>query len=235
MRKVCFFLLVAILAPVARAQDGVHLMDQHTFVHLMVDEFEFVGVADENDLVWDVDLSVGGDLQKAWIKTRGKRSDVADVSEVQALYGKAVLPYWDLQAGIRHDVEPSPNRDWAVFSIRGLAPYFFDVEAELFFAEGGQTSIRAKGEYELLLTQRLILSPELELLSYGRDEPGRLIGSGLSKIEFDIRLRYEIKREIAPYIGLGWHRLYGATRDLARAAGRDRGDTAVSIGVRAWF
>ena len=224
------------LAPVAQAQTGVSLMDDRAFVHLMVDEFEFADIADENDFVWDMDLSMGGDLHKAWMKSRGEQSDTgADQSEVQLLYSKAVLPFWDLQAGVRRDLDPGPERNWATIAIRGLAPYFFDVEAELFFAEGGQRSIRAKGEYELLLTQRLILSPELEVLAYGRNEPGRLIGSGLSEIEFDVRLRYEIKRELAPYIGLGWYRLYGATRDFAKAAGQDGQDVVMSVGVRAWF
>lgn len=238
MRRIMFAFVPALLgcAVQAQAQDGVELMDDHTFVHLMVDEFEWVDISDRNDFVWEMDLSVGGDLNKALIKTRGKQADEeADRSELQFLYSKAILPFWDLQAGVRRDLDPVPRRNWAVVSLRGLAPYFFEVEAELFFAEGGQTSIRAKGEYELLLTQRLILSPELEVLTYGRDEPGRLIGAGLSEIEFDVRLRYEIKREFAPYIGLGWHRLFGGTRDLATAAGADASETVLSVGVRGWF
>lgn len=235
MTSIRFVLLLTVVAPLARAQNGVELMDEHTFVYLLVDEFEFVDVADENDFVWDIDISAGGDLHKAWFKTRGERRNGADLSEVQVLYSKAILPFWDFQAGVRRDLDPSPDRDWAAFSIRGLAPYFYDVEAELFFAEGSQTSLRVRGEYDLLLTQRLILSPELEILGYKRDEPSGLIGAGLSELEFDVRLRYEIKREIAPYIGLGWHRLYGTTRDLARAVGRDADDTVLSIGIRAWF
>jgi len=227
-------LLLALPVPVL-AQSGIELMDNHVLVELMVDEFEFVDVADENDFAWDLDVSAGGDLHKFWSKTRGHRGNDGDETELQLLYSKAVLPFWDFQTGVRRDFDPARDRNWAVVGVQGLAPYFFEVEAELFLAEGGQTSLRVKGEYELLLTQRLILSPELEITGFGRDEPGTLSGSGLSELEFDVRLRYEVKRELAPYIGLGWHRLYGSSRDFARIAGRDEDELVFSIGVRGWY
>jgi copper resistance protein B len=230
-----FLALIAFSSPVA-AQRGIELMDRRTFVFLMADEFEISDVNGANDFVWDLDLSVGGDFHKFWFKTRGEHSDKdPDESEVQILYSKAILPFWDLQAGMRRVLEPGDERNWAAFSIRGLARNFFDVEAELFLAEGDQSSLRIKGEYELFITQRLILSPEVEIVSYGRSEPLRRIGSGLSEIAFDLRLRYEWKREVAPYIGLSWLRLEGDTRALARAAGADARDTTLSIGLRAWF
>jgi copper resistance protein B len=227
--------LIAVASPVA-AQSGIELMDARTFVFLMADEFEIADVNGSNDFVWDVDLSVGGDFHKFWFKTRGEHSEEdPDESDAQVLYSKAILPFWDLQAGMRRDLDPGDERNWAAFSIRGLARNFFDVEAELFLAEGSQSSLRIKGEYELFITQRLILSPELEIVSYGRSEPVRQIGSGLSEIEFDLRLRYEWKREVAPYIGLGWRRLAGDTRAMARAEGDVVRDTTLFIGLRAWF
>jgi copper resistance protein B len=235
MARVIQVCLLAMLPIPVFAQSGVELMDKHVFTELMVDEFEFVDVGDENDFAWDIDVSVGGDLHKFWSKARGNRSDGEDETELQFLYSKAILPFWDLQAGVRRDLEPGPNRSWAAIGVQGLAPYFFEVEAELFLAEGGQTSFRVKGEYELLLTQQLILSPELEISGFGRDEPGRGVGSGLSEIEFDVRLRYEVKRELAPYVGLSWHRLYGATKDFARLAGHDSDDLVFSIGIRGWY
>jgi copper resistance protein B len=227
---------VLLLLPVpGLAQGGIELMDEHVFTEIRADEFEFVDAGDENDFAWDLDLSVGGDLHKFWSKTRGRRGDDGDETELQFLYSKAILPFWNLQAGVRRDLDPGPNRNWAVVGLQGLAPYFFEVEAEFFLAEGGQTSFRVRGEYELLLTQRLILSPELEIAGYGREEPLRRLGSGLSEVGFDLRLRYEIKREIAPYVGLGWHKLLGGTKQFAQAAGQDADDLVFSIGIRAWY
>lgn len=236
MNRFCVALLLIASPAYVIAQGGVELMDDHTFVHLMVDEFEFVDVGGENDFAWDIDISAGGDFDKLWAKTRGEQTDGGpDSNELQLLYSRAILPFWDLQAGVRRDLDPGPDRDWAVLAIRGLAPYFFEVEAEIFLGEGGQTSLRVSGEYELLLTQRLILTPELEFVSHGRKDPARLTGSGLGGIELDLRLRYEIKRELAPYIGISRHRLLGGSADLARIAGLDSDETVLSIGIRGWF
>ena len=236
MKRMLFTFSAALFAAPLAAQSGVELMDTRTFVFLMVDELEITDVADEKDLLWDLDLSVGGDLHKFWFRSRGTRSDAApDETEAQFLYSRAVLPFWDLQAGIRRDYESSDERNWATLALRGLARNFFDVEAEFFLAEGGQSSLRLKGEYEYFVTQRLILTPEFEIVSYGRNEPTRRIGSGLGEIEFDLRLRYEWKREIAPYIGLSWHRAQGSTADIRAIAGEDIDDTTIFIGLRAWF
>lgn len=236
MNKMYCASLLIIISPLATAQSGIKLMDTRTIVHLMVDEFEISDIADDNDFSWEIDLSVGGDLNKFLFKTRGDHDAAApDESEIQFLYNRAVLPFWNLQAGIRRDLDSGPQRDWATLSLEGMAPWFFEVEAELFFAEDNQQGLRVAGEYELLLTQRLKLTPEIEFVSFGRDEPGRLIGSGLSEVNFDIRLRYELKREIAPYIGLSWHRRYGTTRDFARLNGHELDDTAITFGIRAWY
>lgn len=237
MRTKHFLLFAYCAIPIsAPAQEGVQLMDNQTFVHLRANELEIVDVTDEKDLSWDADLWFGGDFQKLWMKTRGERSDRNDDrTEIQLLYSKSVLPFWDLQAGIRRAENPALARNWAVIALRGLAPYFFDVEAELFLADGGQSSFRFTGEYEVLLTQRLILTPELELTGYGRNEPRQIIGSGLSKIEFDLRLRYEIRRELAPYVGISWRNLYGNSKDFADSAGFDSQDVSINFGLRAWF
>ena len=228
--------LLAIQPFAASAQGTVQLLDTHTFVHLMVDELEFSDVSNGTTSAWDADLSVGGDLHKFWMKTRGERSSSEDdTTEYQFLYSRAILPFWDIQGGVRRDVDQVDGRNWAVASLKGVAPYFYNVEAELFLAEGGQSSIRVRGNRELLLTQKLILEPELEVLAYGRDEANRMIGSGMSQLEFNVRLRFEVKREIAPYIGLSWHRFYGHTRDFAEVAGREGQDTTLLIGLRAWF
>lgn len=238
MKRTIFLFVMTMASPFAQAQaqQGVMVMDTRIVTHLTVDEFEWSDIGSENEFSWDMDVSVGGDFHKAWIKTRGERGEErADRSELQLLYSKAILPFWDLQAGVRRDFESALDRNWAAISISGLAPYFFDVEAELFLAEGGQTSLRARAEYELLLTQQLILSPELEIVAYGSKEEVRLIDSGLSEIGLSVRLRYEVRRELAPYVSLGWHRLYGGSREMANAAGHSKQDTVLVVGIRAWY
>lgn len=190
----------------------------------------------ENTLSWDGQGWLGKDLRKLWIKTEGERSEGStEEVEIQFLYSKAVARYWEFQVGVRHDFKPSPSRSWAVIGFQGLAPYFFETDIALFVGESGRTALRFDSEYELLLTQRLILTPEIEVNIYGQDDVRTGIGSGLSDIELGLRLRYEIRREFAPYIGINWTKLYGGTADIARLAGEDASEAQLVIGLRAWF
>ena len=163
------------------------------------------------------------------------RSDDFETDRVQLLYSKAVSTYWDVQAGFRHDFEPSPSRNWLAIGINGLAPYFFQIDTAFFIGNSGRTALRVEADYELLLTQKLVLTPEVEANLYGKDDPTIGIGSGLSDVEAGLRLRYEIRREFAPYIGINWTREYGGTADFSRAAGESTSDTRFVIGLRAWF
>ncbi len=140
-----------------------------------------------------------------------------------------------LSVGARHDLKPSPSRSWAAIGFKGLAPYFFDIDAAVFIGESGRTAGRFEAEYELLLTQRLILTPDIEINLYGQNDSDVGIGSGLSDIEVGIRLRYEVRRQFAPYIGFNWSRMFGNTADFAEADGRDTSETQLVIGFRAWF
>lgn len=183
----------------------------------------------------EADLWAGRDLEKLWFKVEGEKDSAEDSLEVQALYSKAIAPYWDLQLGIRQDFELSPERSWAVLGIQGLAPYFFDVDAALFLGESGRSALRLGAEYELLLTQRLILSPALELNFFGEGDRELNIGSGLANAEAGLRLRYEIRREFAPYLGVHWERSFGDTADLLEAQSEESSETHWVIGLRAWF
>ena len=175
-------------------------------------------------------------MQKLWIKTDIERADGDNEEvEVQALYSRAIAPYWDFQVGWRHDSRPEPDRDWAVIGFQGVAPYWFEIDAAVFIGESGQTAVRLEAEYEALFTQQLILTPEVKMNVFGKDDAATGIGSGLSDIELGVRLRYEIKREFAPYIGVNWTKLYGDTADFARAEGEDVDDVQFVVGVRAWF
>lgn len=210
--------------------------DDPLLTMLVVDQLEIRNNDGRDPLVWDAEGWIGKDLHKLWIKTEGEYVDsrVEEV-ELQALYSRAVAPFWDIQLGWRRNIRPTPNRDWLAFGVKGLAPYFFDIDAALFVGDAGRTSARLQVEYEIMLTQRLVLVPEIELNLYGKDDPATGIGSGLSNIEAGLRLRYEIRREFAPYIGLNWTKLYGDTADFARAEAADTDDIQFVFGVRAWF
>jgi len=210
--------------------------DDPLLTMLIVDQLE-IRIADgENPLVWDAEGWGGQDLHKLWIKTDGEYVDgQVDEAELQALYSRAVAPYWDLQLGWRHDFRPSPQRGWLAFGLKGLAPYYFDIDTALFIGDSGRTAARLQVEYEIMLTQRLVLVPEIEVNLHGKDDSATGTGSGLSDIEAGLRLRYEVRREFAPYFGVNWTRLYGQTADYAREEGDDSDDVQFVIGVRFWF
>jgi len=201
----------------------------------LLDQFEYRDAA-EDTYSWSAQGWLGKDLRKLWIKTEGDREGGSTgEAELQFLYSKAVARYWEFQVGVRQDFQPSPSRSWAVVGFQGLAPYFFETDIALFIGESGRTALRFESEYELLITQRLILTPEIEFNVYGQDDVRVGIGSGFSDLELGLRLRYEIRREFAPYIGVNWSKLFGNTRDIARLAGQDTSDAQFVVGLRAWF
>lgn len=203
---------------------------------VMIDQLEVRDADENNPLVLDGQGWVGKDLQKLWFKAEVERADSeTEEAELQALYSQAIAPFWDVQIGVRQDFQPTPSRTWAVIGLQGLAPYFFEIDTALFIGESGRTALRLEAEYELLFTQRLILTPEIEVNFYGQNDADLGIGSGLSDIEAGLRLRYEIRREFAPYIGVNWNKSFGNTADFVRSAGEKTDDVQWVIGARAWF
>jgi len=196
--------------------------------------------ADDGDeyLLWDFQGWFGGDFRRLWIKTEGEygiEPGRLEEGEIQALYSRAISPYFDLQAGVRHDFEPGPSRSYAVLGVQGLAPYWFELDAALFVSEDGDLSARVEAEYEILLTQRLIVQPRVELEVSAQEVSELGFGSGLSTVDFGLRLRYEIRREFAPYIGVSWTELVGGTADFARAAGEAKSSRSFVVGLRFWY
>ena len=186
--------------------------------------------------VLDAQAWIGQDLNKLWLKIEAENVDGHTTeAETQVLYSRAIAPYWDLQVGWRHDIRPQPSRDWLAVGIDGLAPYWFEVDAAAFLGQSGQVATRLKGEYEWMLTQSWVLSPEMEVNLHSKDDEEVGIGSGLSSLELGLRLRYEIRRELAPYIGVNWTRKFGNTADFARDEGEDSNDVQFVAGVRAWY
>lgn len=185
---------------------------------------------------WDAKSWIGTDLNRLWLRSEGEREDGRTGSAfAEALYGRAISPWWDLVVGVRNDFRPGPERTWAALGVQGLAPYKFDIEATAYIGESGRSHARVEAEYELLLSNRLILQPQLEAELYGESDRQRRIGAGLSSVELGLRLRYEIRREFAPYLGVVWSRKFGDSADFSRADGERVEDTRLVAGVRIWF
>lgn len=186
--------------------------------------------------LWDVQGYYGGTTSKFWFKSEGEGAfgEELEQAEVQALWSKAIDPYWDLQAGVRQDLA-GPNTTHAVIGIQGLAPYMFEVDAALFLSHRGHVTARIEGELDQRITQRLILQPRAEIALSAQDIPELGIGAGLDKAELGLRLRYEIAREFAPYVGVEQSWKAGKSADYARAKGEGTSATSLVAGIRFWF
>lgn len=185
---------------------------------------------------WEVEGWYGGDINRFVFKTEGEGQsrEGVEAAEVQLLYSRAVARYTDVQAGIRYDLEPR-SRAYATLAVDAMFPYWFEAEGSLFLSEKGDLLARVEGSYDFRLTQRLILQPRAELEFAAQDIPESEIGSGLSTGELGLRLRYEVRREFAPYIGVSYERAFGDTADFVRAHGEDAESTRFVVGLRAWF
>jgi copper resistance protein B len=243
--------IIAVAAAPALAQDVVdpqataavrhHMMEHHgagIMTYVEGERLEYRSNDGDPLFLWDAQGHVGGDLNKFWMKTEGEYDFAADAfeeAEVQGLFSRAIGSYWDLQAGVRHDFAPFEDRTYGVLGVQGIAPYLFEIDAAIFVSGHGDVTARLEAEYELLLTQRLILQPRAELNFAFQDVAALETGSGLSTAETGLRLRYEARREFAPYIGVSWERSIGDTADYARAAGEDPSSVSLVAGLRIWF
>lgn len=236
LRKCKPIAVSAVIQLIAAGSTQAMTNDDPLLAMLLVDKAEYRKTSGHDHFAWEADLWVGHDVNKAWFKTEGENSeDRTEEAELQMLYSRALTTNWDFQVGWRHDFRPSPQRDWLAAGFRGLAPYRFDVDIAAFVDKEGRTSIRADADYEILFTQRLILVPEIELDWFGKSDPERVIGAGLSTLELGLRLRYEIRREFGPYVGINWWTKLGDTKDIARAVGDETEDFEVVLGLRLWF
>ncbi|MET3527523.1 copper resistance protein B [Phenylobacterium koreense] len=204
---------------------------------VMLDQAEIRPSGGDDDFAWKGEAWYGGDINRLVVKSEGDVAIGGDVhaAELQLLYSRAVSPYFQLQAGLRHDFEPGPTRTYGVVGFEGLAPYWFDVEGAAFLSEKGDVSARLEGSYDLRLTQLLILQSQAELNLAAQDVPELGLGAGFTDAELALRLRYEFRREFAPYVGVSYERRLGETAKFSRAAGEDVEDTRLVVGVRTWF
>lgn len=186
---------------------------------------------------WEGEAWLGGDRDRAMLKYEGEGDfgGSLESAELQALYTRALDPWWNLAAGVRHDFRPGPQRTYGVLGVEGLAPYWFHASAAAFLSDKGDAHLRAEASHDIRLTQRAILQPRIEANLALQDVPELGLGAGLSDVELGLRLRYELRREFAPYLGVEWTRKFGATARFARAAGEDPSSVALVAGVRMWF
>ena len=204
---------------------------------LMADQFEAGFRGGSDDYLWDVQAWYGGDFNKIWFKSEGEGAfeERTEEAELQALWSRAITPWFDFQAGIRYDFRPEPERAHLVIGLLGLVPYKFEVDAAAFLSDEGDLTARFEAEYDQRITQRLLLQPRVELDLAAQEIPEIGLGSGLTSAELGLRLRYEFLREFAPYVGVEYERAFGGTADFLRIAGEDPNGWAAVAGVRAWF
>lgn len=216
---------------------GMAMSDHAKEGTLLIDQLEYAHDNHGNNSTFiDGQFWYGRDFNKLWVKFEGEqaRGKLEDL-RTEALWYHATSAYWGTQLGVREDFGEGPNRTWAAFGVEGLAPYWFETEATIYVGQNGRTAARVQFEYEELLTQRLILQPKFEVDLYGKDDPQRGIGSGLSDAELGLRLRYEIRREFAPYVGVVWQQRFGRTAALYRAQNEPVGDLQFIAGIHFWF
>ena len=185
---------------------------------------------------WEGVAWFGTDTDRLWLRSEGERvGGHTESADLEALYGHSVSPWWDVVAGVRHDFKPGDARSWAAFGVQGMAPYRFEVSATAYVGEGGQVAANVEAEYTLRITNRLILQPLVEVDLAAKDDPEYGTARGFTGIETGLRLRYEVTRRFAPYVGVVHERALGDTADLRRAEGEPTRDTRVVAGVRIWF
>jgi copper resistance protein B len=211
------------------------VMDRQPYAYLLLDRLERRWQRGQDANVLDAQGWFGGDYHKLWLKAEAERTGgTTEDGEVQLLYAGLIRPFWYLQAGLRSETRPGPTQNSAVIGIQGMAPYEFDFEGALYL-RGGRISGRFEAEVDQLLAQRWILQPRIETNFAGASDRERGIGTGFTDVQLGLRLRYEIRREIAPYIGISWTRRLGDTADIARGRSDRVTGRGVVLGLRLWY
>ncbi len=216
--------------------EGHAAHDNAASYFVLFDQLEWQAGKDASGLTIDSRGWVGRDRDRLWFRAEGE-GEGGRVGEAQThvLYGRQFSRWWDVVAGVRQDFRPGPPQTWAAFGVQGLAPYWFEIEATAYVGASGRTHARFEVEYELLLTNRLVLQPLLETEIVGKSDPERGVGAGLSTTNVGFRLRYEFRREVAPYVGVSWNNKWGKTADFAEAVGEGTGGARFVTGLRLWF
>lgn len=244
MRRHVGVLLVALLPCQAFAQstDSTHNMatvdmdDTAPGGSLLLDHLEAFAGKGGHGQEWEAEGWYGNDTDKLWLHSEGERSaGEPPGGDIDLFWSHANGAFWDTQLGVRADIGEGPARTWAAVGVQGPMPYEFEVQATVYAGDSGRTAARLRIEYELQITQRLILQPDLEINAYGKADPRRNLGAGVSSVQGGMRLRYEIRPSIAPYVGIVWDHLTAGTAAIARGAGDRITDRRWVAGIRIWL
>lgn len=223
----------ALVAPPAHAMN----MDDAIYSHLEAEELEYRLDNRGNIVAWDVHGWIGNDDHRLAFKSEGEYpvEHELEVAEFQFLYRRPISDFFDFNIGVRHDVRPLPMRTYGVIGIEGLADQFVETDVNLFVSETGDVSVRVEAEVEWLLTQRVFVKPSFEMHAAFSEDARIESGAGINDIELGLRLHYQIRREIAPYIGIHWERKFGETAGHAREEGESTSTLFAVIGLQIWF
>lgn len=215
---------------------GMPVDDQHVWVHLIADQLEGRW-GGGSGFRWNAEAWAGTDTDRVWVKSEGvlAGSGALEEGRHELLYARPITSFFDAQLGLRMDADNRPGRAWAALGVEGLAPLFMHVSATGYVSDGGRLAGRLEGSYDLLLTQELVLQPRLELNLYSRSDAARLTGAGLSDLETGLRLRYEVSRKFAPYVGFSYENRFAGSANLARLAGEKSAHMQFVAGLRLWY
>jgi copper resistance protein B len=220
----------------AQMSSLMQMDDTEPIGKLLLDELEWRDTSDGGAFVWEGQGSYGGDYDKLVVRSEGERvGDDTRNARVELLWDRIIARWWDLQAGAREDFGGGPPRSWAAFGLAGVAPYGFDTAITLYAGDAGRVAARLRSEVDLLLTQRLILQPQIEANLYGQPDRARRLGSGFSDVDIGLRLRYEVRRELAPYLGIAWTQWSAETARLLHPLTARRGEAQFVAGLRLWL
>jgi len=225
-------------APLGTGSEVPPIHDNEIFGLFRADRLEYQSGEGQDLGVWDVQAWAGTDYHRLYLESEGAwllDAEELEEASLELLYGVNIGIFWDLRLGLRHDIEPAPSRTFASVGVQGLAPLWFEVDAAAFVSEDGDLSAQVEAEYDLFLSQRLVVQPRLEIGLALQEVEANGVGQGLNTIELGVRLRYEIHRKLAPYVGIAWSRKVGETADLAEAEGEEVEVTSFVAGVTFWF
>lgn len=228
--KLKILTLISLMAATPFMANAGGMEDDPLLTMVKADKLEWRDSDEGTLMVWELDAWIGKDLNKLWIKSNGESLDGSvEANEVDVLYSKAISPFWDLQMGLRHEFKPQPAQDWVGIGVMGLAPYLFEIDANVFINEDSNINARLDAEYEYMFTQKVVLIPNIEMSFYSDDDNARGIVSGLASAEMGLRLHYEIKRELSPYIGVNLEKKFG------NSTVESTSETQLLLGLSFWF
>jgi copper resistance protein B len=221
-----------------RNPNGMSFPDQQVFSAARFDKLEWSGPNSGSSARWDLEGYIGGDYDRMVFKSEGfysGRTKNLEEGQLQVLYSRLIDYYFNAQVGVRQDFSNKSNRTYAVIGLQGLAPGFIETDTDLYISQKGEVSASFTAFYDLLITNRLILQPRIDLRLQAQPVPDLELGSGLTDFELGARLRYEFTRNFAPYIGVNWDRKVGQTATIARISGEPVSAVSFVAGVRLFW